>query len=57
MKVASWRIFDNRVAGRDTVYFLGVDPAAAELLLGNLKDFEVDLPRGVEVTYYPEQPE
>lgn len=51
LKVASWRIRDNRVAGSDTVCFYAVDPSAEPSLRAALERFEPELPPGVEVKY------
>lgn len=51
VRVASWRIHDNRVAGDDTVHFYAVDPAAEADLRADLQQFEGELPSGVEVSY------
>ncbi|MGD9496129.1 MAG: hypothetical protein AB7Y46_07450 [Armatimonadota bacterium] len=51
VRLASWRISDNRVAGSDTVLFFALQPDAAQALLTDLRSFEADLPDGVQVRY------
>jgi len=52
VRVASWRIHDNRVAGSDTVYFLATEPGAVAPLLSALRRFEPSLPADVDVRYH-----
>ncbi len=52
VKVASWRIHDNRVAGSDTVYFLATEPDEVAPLLDALRQFQPSLPEAIDVRYH-----
>lgn len=47
VRVGTWTIRDNRVAGDTTVSFYAVDPAEAAHLTGCLRNFSVQLPSDV----------
>lgn len=53
VKVANWRIPDNRVCSRDTVSFYAIDPAEIEVLAARLKEFSTQLPQAVVQTVVP----
>lgn len=49
--VAQWRLFGNVICGGEVVTFYAVDPAERDRLAARLKEFEPELPKGVEVGY------
>jgi hypothetical protein len=54
VKVAEWRFTDCYVCGGDVVSFYAPDPADAELLRGQLREFESSLPGRVKVVLVTE---